>query len=120
MAHIGTSAEYVAAFRALKLAKHEELMLRAHANAPDRTLTSREIARAAGYDSYSSANAHYGKLGRKVAEFLDLQPLVSSSRNEPVWTMAIADGKETEHAEDIWRWQMYPEVAEALRELNMA
>lgn len=122
--HIGTAEEYVAAFRELKVAPHHAAMLRAHANAPDRTMTAGELAHAAGYDSYASANAHYGKLGRAVAEFLDIPPPESDLRDEPVWTKALADAPKNQASESRpdaqFRWQMHTEVSEALRSLNMA
>ena len=119
--YVGTREEYRRAFRTLSVGKHHEDMLRAHANAPDHTLTATELARAAGYDSYEAANAHYGRLGRQVAEFLDLSPRVHPQRGEPVWTMAIAAGVDEAEGENAhWRWTMHPEVVHALQDLNMA
>lgn len=95
-------------------------MLRAHANAADRTLTATELAQAAGYESYEAANAHYGRLGRQVAEFLDVVPPIDRQRGESVWTRVLAYDADEEGAHGHLQWIMHPEVAEALRALNMA
>jgi hypothetical protein len=118
---VGTREEYVRAFRTLSLGKCHEDMLRAHANAPKHTLTATELARTAGYDSYEVANFQYGKLGRQVAEFLNLPLRIDPRRGEPVWTTAIAAGAdEGEDENGHWQWTMHPEVVQALRDLNMA
>jgi hypothetical protein len=83
--------------------------------------TRADRAAVAGYDCYEAANAHYGKLGRQVAEFLDLAPPIHERRGEPVWTKVLADGDdENEDEHEHWRWKMHQEVVDALRELNMA
>ena len=118
---VGTKEEYLRAFRSLSIGKHHEAMLRAHANAPGHTLTATELARAAGYDSYEVANAHYGRLGRQVAEFLGLAPQPHEQRGEPIWTLVIATGAEEREDENgHWRWTMHSEVVCALQDLNMA
>jgi len=116
--HIGTKADYIEAFRATPIADHHAAMLRAHANAPERALTAAELAKAAGYASFASANSHYGKLARTIAESIGLSPAVRDGQDHEVWTFALADGDgEVETAS--WRWIMHPEVRDALRELNM-
>jgi hypothetical protein len=121
LSHVGTREEYLRAFRALSIGEHHEAMLRAHANAADYALTATELARAAGYDSFEAANIHYGRLGRQIAEFLDLPPPVHKRRGEPIWTMVLAGGAdEAEGEDDHWRWRMHPEVVDALQDLNMA
>jgi hypothetical protein len=119
--HIATTAEYIAALRALSIGKHEHAMLRAHALARNRTLTAGELAKAAGYESYASANSHYGKLGRRVAGFLDLDPPTGGrTYHKQIWTFALAEGDLKAAHQGLWRWKMHRELAAALRELNMA
>lgn len=120
LAHVGTTDEYQRAFQALSIGRHHAAMLHAHANAADRTLTATELARAAGYESYEAANALYGRLGRQVAEFLDVIPRGDKQRDETVWTMVLADGADQRDEHGHWPWVMHPEVAEAFRPLNMA
>lgn len=120
LAHVGTADEYRRAFQALSIGRHQAAMLRAHANAADCTLTATELAQAAGYESYEAANAHYGRLGRQVAEFLDVVPPIDRQRGEPVWTRVLAHDADEEDEHGHWQWVMHPEVAEALRAMNMA
>ena len=102
------------------IGKHHWLMLRALLAAPNRTLTATEIAAAAGYPSFSSANAHLGKLARLIAEDLDYTPPTQSDGTQ-IWTMALATGPDLNVRDDdgLWRWTLRSEVAEALRELNV-
>lgn len=118
--HIATVKEYIEALQSVTIGKHHAAMLRAHANAPDSTMTATELAKAAGYDSYETANSQYGTLARRIAEYLDIQPKLSDRREEPVWTSILADGAEEGNEQGHWRWVMHPEVAQALRKLNMA
>lgn len=118
--HVATEDEYLLAFRTLKIGRLHQAMLRAHANAPARTMTATELAKAAGYESYETANSQYGTLARRIAEYLDIQPKLSDRREEPVWTSILADGAEEGNEQGHWRWVMHTEVAQALRILNMA
>jgi hypothetical protein len=118
--YIATTPEYIEALRALRIGLHEHAMLRAHAQARSQTLTAGELAQAAGYSGYESANNHYGKLGRRIAEFLDLTVPIAEKRKQPIWTFSLADGVDQEEAADLWRWRMHPELVAALRELNLA
>ena len=109
--YIGTVDDYVEAFTAQELARHEHTMARAHAAAPDRKLTAQQLADAAGYKSYSSANLHYGKLGQRVAE----QAGLSSPKMEAgAWTYALAD-----YDDETNEWRMHEEMAEAMERLNL-
>ena len=91
-------------------------MLRAHADAPDHTLTPTELARSAGYDGYETANAIYGRLGHQLGEFLDIE----RPDDDGVWTCLLAYGEKVDHADGGFFWTMHPELVAALRELNMA
>jgi hypothetical protein len=74
-------------------------MLRAHHRASERTLTSSDLAAAAGYADYAAANLHYGILGRKVAEYLDYTPRHRHSDGNPIWTMTLAIGVKSQSGE---------------------
>ncbi|CAM3716361.1 hypothetical protein [Litorimonas haliclonae] len=110
--HIGTADDYAEAFDALTLGSHEEAMLKAHRNAPDRKLTAPDLANAAGWDGAGPANIHYGNLGRRVAEYLGLKLTDDDDR---AWTEALA-----EYHEENSEWQLYEEAAEALDKLNLS
>lgn len=119
---IPTAQEFADAFTRLdgNIGKHHWLMLKALLAAPERTLTATEIAAAAGYSSFSSANAHLGKLARMIAEDLDYTPSMQDDGTR-LWTMTLATGPGEKGSETdrYWRWTLRAEVAEALRELNV-
>lgn len=110
--HIGTVDDYAEAFSAISLGAHEEAMLKAHRNAPDRKLTAPDLAKAAGWDGAGPANIHYGNLGRKVAEYLGLN---LTDKDDRPWTEALA-----EYHEETSEWHLYKEAAEALDRLNLS
>ena len=116
----GTVADFVYALEALKLTKSEELMLRAHVDAPEGRISATELAEAASYASYSSANLAYGKLGRKVAEISDLPIPDSTITGKPLPTGVLARIVSGEEHEASWIWEIRENLAEALRKLNFA
>lgn len=119
---IPTSDEFVDAFNRLdgKIGRHHWLMLKALYGAPDRTLTATEIAMAAGYDSHSTTNYHFGVLGKMLAEDLGYEP---SRRDDGTtrWTSTLATGADldVEREDGQWQWRMRDEVVEALGRLNL-
>ena len=109
--HIGTVEGYVEALGLQKLSKAKRLMLVAHRRADDRAMTPQELAEAAGWKSHSSANTHYAKLGKAVAEQLNLK---IEGEDKQSWTSALA-----EYDADTSKWKMHAEVAEAMDELGI-
>ena len=94
-------------------------MLTALHSAPDQTLTATQLAAAAGYDSYASANEKFGKLARMIAEDLDFQP-PRRADGSPLWTATLATEADTgaPTSDGQWRWKMRLEVAECMRLLG--
>lgn len=74
-------------------------------------MTATELARAAGYTSYSVANVQYGKFARRLCEFLGFHPDVGKS-GSPTQTYVLAQSSKLRG--DDWRWTMHPVVVEAL------
>ena len=107
--HIGTAEEYFDALQFLKLGPHEVAMLEAHKAADKQRLTAPQLSAAAGWEGAGPANIHYGYLGRRLAEYLELG---LSEKDDKYWTQAIADY-------DGDYWIMHPEVIEALGKLNI-
>lgn len=99
----------------------QQAMLDAHRSTPHQTLTATLLAEAGGYTDYVVANAHYGQLGRALAEELDWTPRDTNPDGSPVWTFALADdadkaakfGFEGRWPHE-WRWKLRPEVLMAL------
>lgn len=119
---IPTAQEFTDAFSRLgpKIGKHHWLMLRALLAAPDRTLTVAQIAAAAGYTRFRSANESFGKLARMVAEDLGHNPECRSD-GSPMWMLILAtDANPTPRNEDgDWRWKMRMQVADCLVTMNL-
>ena len=115
-----TSPEYVAAFKRIlsRLTDGHRAMLKAHINAPGRTMTATELAEAAGYENYSAANLQYGFVGKWLYEEL-LCPLSEREDGTKVYTCALATGLDEGREEVEWRWVMKPEVASALETLGL-
>lgn len=67
---IPTAADYKRALTSIKINDGQKAMLKAHFNAHNRSITYTDLAAAAGYDGYKSANLHYGKLGNNLGEAL--------------------------------------------------
>jgi hypothetical protein len=113
--------EYVDAFRKIlnDLADNYVAMLKAHYHAPDQTLTATELAEAAGYSTHSSANLHYGKVGKLLS---DVMPIVLEKQSDgtPVYTSALATPGERTIDEQYWTWKLRPEVAFAIKQLGLA
>jgi hypothetical protein len=105
---------YAAAFRLLqeKITPRHWLMLNGWYDADDRIMTMKQIAKVAGYSSYSMASKMMGSLGKELATEFNYQPGLRADGSE-IWTMALATGVDTTEQEDDkhWRWMMRPEVA---------
>ena len=107
--------EYIAAFKAIMGVIHvgQFAMLKAHYNAPDRSMTATQLAHAANYAGYESANLQYGMLGDKLNAELNME-LPKTNDGKPIRTFVLATGNDFETDEGEWIWVMRPEVAEAV------
>lgn len=90
-------------------------MLEAHLRSQDYQITATELARAAGYSSYSAANLHYGMFARKVCEAIGFSPLVGNSGNQ-TFTYVLAKPLNLPNRD--WQWTLHSVVVEALNALN--
>ncbi len=85
----------------------ERRILQFHYNAPERTITARQLATELGYEWHSPANAQYGRLGRMMGDHLGFRP-----RSEKLSSLVLFDKR---HGE--WHWIMRPQLAAALEVL---
>ena len=115
-----TTEELLTAFRNIlpKLNDNYLSMIRAHYHAPERRITSTLLADAAGYNGYSSANLHYGKIGSFLYEELPMD-IPKRKGGKPIYTYMLADATEKTGDEEHWVWQMCPEVAGAIQALGL-
>ena len=114
--HIPTQAEFTEALTTESLKTNERKMLTAHATAKDATLTATEIAAAAGYKKYTSANLHYGTLAQKLADCVCVTPPSGVEGKVSVWTEVIADIRR--HDDGDSTLVMHPELLAALQDLH--
>jgi putative restriction endonuclease len=105
-------AEVLRAFRAIegKFSAAQKEMLVGHANARGNAMSMGRLAELAGYDSFNTANLHYGKIGARMAEALAITGFAQSTM-----VLAVAAEERDEHGH--WQWKMRPVVLAALRGL---
>ncbi len=97
-----------------KLSKSAGLMLKCHYQAPDRTVTYGQLAKAAGL---SEANLVYGKFCRTLGEALNFPFRMSSRRDERYYGSVIGHDIPATSTQDF-QLRMYPEVVSALEMLG--
>lgn len=85
-------------------------MLVAHADAPERILSVRQLAAAGGYEKLNVVYSQYGHLGHLIGKSLGVK------EKWKVGTNFIGQGFRTENRELIW--EMHPQLVEALVELK--
>lgn len=112
--------EYVNAFRNVvnELTGGHCAMLKAHYHAENQTLTTSQLAEAAGYSSYSAVNLQYGMVANALNEELPIE-LPTRSDGTPIATFALATAGNREGSEDQWTWKLRPEVAFAIEILGL-
>jgi hypothetical protein len=118
--HVPSEAEYAIALGIADLHKAQRDMLRAHARADEQLMTASELARSGGYSDFSTANLHYGKAGRLLADAMSIRVPQSGSRETDFPTGVIAlwiPEKNTPGLEG--RWKMHPELRSAIVELPL-
>lgn len=108
--HVGTVEGYTEALTLQEPSKKQWLMLVNHAAAEGHRLNADQLAEAAGWKRGSSANLHYGKLGRALAEQLNL---TVDGDNGHAFTHTIG-----EYDEETSDWIMHPELVQALEQIN--
>jgi hypothetical protein len=101
------------AFLALepRMTETRRRILGVHYRALDRQLTMTQIAQAVGWRSYSSANSHYGRLAKLVAEEVGF-----SQRGCHLFTLCTF--VRPQEKGDHWLIIMRKEVADALKSLG--
>jgi hypothetical protein len=113
-------AQYVDAMKRLlpSLSTAHLAMLKAHYRAADRSLTAAQLAKAAGYAGYASANLQYGLMARNLWEELPTR-LPTGPDGQPIYTYALADEGDRSGSEAQWVWKLRPDVAAAMATLGL-
>jgi predicted HNH restriction endonuclease len=102
--------DYFQALGAISLTDLQKSILRIHYAAPLRTITSAQLSRALGYSKPSTANANYGKLGRKIGVEMSFE----GQNENPLGYLVDFDQRDRE-----WHWIMKPELASALEQKGL-
>lgn len=115
---VPTAAKYAEALASLSMSEGQRKMLMRHYNIHNRTVTYTELAEAAGYETYSAANLHYGKLGAALGEKLGMRfvPLNDDDPDTPFYSSAIGTSKKYECCE--YMLIMHHELAKAIEALG--
>jgi 5-methylcytosine-specific restriction protein A len=108
------AADYLTAFENLlpTASPNHIVMLRAHFEAENRTITATELARVAGYENFNAANLQYGIFAQKLCDELHfIPPTGNSGAATPTYVLAIPykGGKLSD-----WTWTMHAPVVAAL------
>ena len=105
--------EYERALRAVlpKMTTAQRKMLAAHAGAPEASISMTELGEAAGYASHQMANIQYGRLGRRLGEYLGTNAVQQQIQN-----MAWASKEDGEH----WHWTLHPAFLSAIRAIGVS
>ena len=91
----------------------QDACVRAHYAAPNRAMTTQDLAQAVSYKSYHAANSWYGRLGRVLAAELGFTKVGSNQ----YWTDILASWAVTPDGALL---TMHPGLAEALEALGLA
>lgn len=110
---IPTAEEYGRALSEIKINEGQRAMLQAHFEAHNRSITFTDLAASAGYDSYKTANLHYGNLGKKLGEALNFA-FWEHDDGSKFYSSAIGHGNPYVTGE--FQLEMHHELAKALAE----
>lgn len=108
-----TAADYKQAFLAIEgqMTHTRRELLRKHYRFYRHQMTMSQLSEAMGWKSFSSANAHYGRMAQLVGKQLGF-------RIEGAYSNALCTFIEPQEPGDHWLTIMRPQVAEALRQLG--
>lgn len=84
-------------------------------DAPDCAVTSSNLASVLGYKDFPPVNALIGKLGKRIAESLEIE-LPERKNNSPGWWQILAHGEDKEEG---FTWTLRDELFYALVELGL-
>ncbi len=112
------ASKYAEVLESLKISDIQRDMLRAHYEAHNRTITYTEVAAAGGSDSHSTANRHYGKLGRALGEALKFNFIIAEKRGIPFYSSALGMDNPYKPEGTEYQLVMHHELAKAIHQLG--
>jgi hypothetical protein len=93
-------------------------MLKANYYAPDRCISASQLAKAAGYPSYSTGNQQYGAFAHRFADLLGYEPENKVS-DETRWTYTLCTAHPGRSEEGHFQWILRPEIALAMENVGL-
>ena len=117
---VPTADEYVRALQDMTISAKQKRMLLFHYLAHNRTVTFTELAEAASFDGYKTANLQYGKLGRVLGEELHMSFAKSLKTGAPFYSSAIGADNPYRNTDQDYELIMHHELAKAIDQLGWA
>jgi len=111
-----TPREYTEALLGIKIGKVQRRMLCIHCEAPRRTITTKELARAAGLADHRHVNLNYGPLARSLWKQLGLPSPPKVPKWYGRWIGLLGAGPVRPGVG--WKMQMHLNLAKAVRALK--
>jgi len=108
-----TADEYKKALETIEITEKQKIMLKAHYEALNRSITYTKLANSAGYDDFSVANIQYGKLGRTLGEAVGFE-FVNLDNNSDRKFYSSSIGMQNSHTEGDFQLVMHHELAKAI------
>jgi len=101
--------QYVVAFKAIENFTDKYIqILQFHYDAPEKTITAKQLSQSMGYSHHSVANRIYGGLANLIGKQLDYNP-----EPEKLGTLVTFEKRQGE-----WHWILRPQVVQALEILE--
>lgn len=115
---IPAAEKYAQALKEINISDSQMKMLEHHYLAHNRTVTYTELANAAGYPSFATANSMYGKLGRALGEALSMSFVHAESRDEPFYSSSLGADNPYQSEKSEYQFVMHHELSKALDSLG--
>jgi hypothetical protein len=113
-----TAEQYKKALQEIKITDKQMLMLQAHYEALNKSITFQELSKVAGYDNYSIANMQYGGLGHLIGDAVNFEFQKSQIKKEDTF-FSSAIGFPNPYITDNFNLVMYHELAKAIEQLDL-
>lgn len=117
---VPTADQYVRVLEENPPNPNQRKMLMFHYFAHNRTVTYTQLAEAAGYPDYKTANLQYGKLGRTLGEELEMIFAKSAKTGEPFYSSAMGADNPFNPSDQEYELVMHHELAKAIEALGWA
>lgn len=113
-----TAADYTRVLSQAEVSELSRAFLVGHYYAAGRQASMEDLALHTGYDSFQSANLHYGRFAHAVADALPSAPADLPDGRYGNWTQALARSRGERNEAGHFLWTQRPEVASAMELLG--